>query len=274
MSYRKVLGASTYTGALAADSLSSTGDLSVSGNAAVTGNTTITGNASLQGIITYGATQSITANADANQANATALTEGFNFVATCAANGNGVGLPAAPTAGQVYTVYNGGAFDVGVFPGTGDTIDSLSANVRYYLHPGCTQHFFALSDSAWRTLGRGMRYIKRGDPSAHDFAQTDLTMDSQFNSLALTSIIPPSAYGKLLHMRGRLTHSAARELVLKQDGQTNAIDAVIVRSQVANDSAAHDFNIVCSSAGAIAYQVASSTTAISLTVRGWWVETA
>lgn len=69
----------------------------------------------------------ITASATQTQAGGYALTKAVSVVATSAASGNAVTLPAL-TAGQSVLVFNNGANPIKVFPnGASDTIDGGSA---------------------------------------------------------------------------------------------------------------------------------------------------
>lgn len=252
-------------------------NISASGTLGVTGLSTLT--AGITGNIILANIQSgITANADANQANATALTGALCLVSTCAANGNGVKLPATPTAGQIIEVVNDGATDVGVFPGTGDTIDSLSANTRYYLAAGSRQRFLATSDSAWKTLNRSLRFVDMGDLAASHFSQTDLTMDNAFHDLSLASIIPPSVYsnGRIhpVHIRVTIADNTVGALLrVRTKGFSNLPHGILAVGIVASNTTATSNDIVPNSSGVVEYLASETLTAASISVFGYWVET-
>lgn len=310
MSYRKVISDAVLTGSLTADDLAATDDITagddvtitdlltaqrivsnttsnavtfhgtnvnattnVHGGNVVVGTALYTPVANVATTAVYGITQSITANADANQANATAITTPFSMIATAGVAGAGVILPATPVVGAIYEIFNGGANDVGVYAGTGDQIDSITANSPYYLHPQCTQRFQALSTSAWRTLGRGMRYITRGDPAAADFTQASLTMDNAFYDMDISSIIPLSARGKPVLLRLRLTDASACTLTIKTKGQTNNQNIAYAEVEAGGVDTA-DGQVFTDSSGILSYRVSTGADGIAVTVKGWWVETA
>jgi hypothetical protein len=85
------------------------------------------------------------------QANATAITREINVVST-AAVGSGVRLPAA-VAGMVVMITNTSANTLNVYPATGGSINSLSANSAYAHSAGATLQFIAPTTTQWYTVG-------------------------------------------------------------------------------------------------------------------------
>ena len=100
--------------------------------------------------IVYSNATGITAFATGGQASATALTEEFNNVTTCAAAGDSVKLPTA-AAGLSITVKNSGATSLAVFPFSGDSINALAVNLSVNIPVGGTTTFRAISATVWET---------------------------------------------------------------------------------------------------------------------------
>jgi hypothetical protein len=68
----------------------------------------------------------ITATASGNQATAYQLSNMYNFISTCATNGDSVKLPAAAHLGMEVVVINDGAANAQVFGLGIDTIDAVA----------------------------------------------------------------------------------------------------------------------------------------------------
>lgn len=99
---------------------------------------------------------SITAYATGGQANAVALVMGTNIISVCATSLDSVKLPDVFNAGDIVQVTNKGAKTANVYPASGDTIDSASANTPIPLLPENTLIFFArTANSAWVLLSDG-----------------------------------------------------------------------------------------------------------------------
>ncbi len=90
-------------------------------------------------------TDTITAHAGGGQGSAVALTTQYNIVTVCATTGDSVKLEAA-AAGLIQIVYNNTAHTLAVFPASGDTINSGSANASVNVLAG-TQAIFTAGDS-------------------------------------------------------------------------------------------------------------------------------
>jgi hypothetical protein len=100
--------------------------------------------------IVYSNATGITANAAADQASATALTEEFNNVTTVGAAGRSVKLPTA-VAGLSVTVKNSGANSLAVFPFSGDSINALAADLSVNIPVSGMVTFKAISATVWET---------------------------------------------------------------------------------------------------------------------------
>lgn len=109
---------------------------------------TTTGPVTASGAVTAGGgvvlpTQAnITAHSGGGQANAVALVQGINQIATVAANGDSVRLPAS-AAGISVVVINNSANNANLFPASGDSIESGSANAAFNVPGGKTATFFS-----------------------------------------------------------------------------------------------------------------------------------
>lgn len=90
------------------------------------------------------------AAAGSTQGTATVLTATFNEVTTTG-SGEGVALPSAE-AGEMVMVANQGSNALSVYPASGHSINSLSANVAVSLAADTRKLFFAATGSKWYAL--------------------------------------------------------------------------------------------------------------------------
>lgn len=95
-------------------------------------------------------TTGVSAYGTGGQANATALTTGWNNVTTCATEDDSVALPTA-VAGLVVAVKNNGATRLSVFPFSADSINALAVNLSVNVEVGGLVTFRAISDTVWET---------------------------------------------------------------------------------------------------------------------------
>lgn len=117
------------------------------------------------------------------------------------------------------------------------------------------------------TLG----YTDRGDPSSVDYDQTDLTADGTWNDLDLSSIVPAGVklVDILLSIEGTTKGS---EILLRKNGNTNAINTTGVTLTIANSELHADCQVSCDSSRVIEYNASSSgINVIEITVKGWWI---
>lgn len=85
--------------------------------------------------------------AGSSQGTATALTASFNEVTTVSAS-QGVVLPS-PEAGELVLVANQGANALNVYPASGHSINTLSANAALSVGSDTRKLFFAVTSSKW-----------------------------------------------------------------------------------------------------------------------------
>jgi hypothetical protein len=108
--------------------------------------------ANLQSIVPasvlYATQLALTALAGGGQTGATALKFGINQFSTVATTGNSAILPAS-VLGQEVIVVNNGANSMNVFPASGDTINSGSANAAVAVAAGAQATFKGVSATNW-----------------------------------------------------------------------------------------------------------------------------
>ncbi len=98
-------------------------------------------------------TASITANPGGGQGSAVQLTSTVNNITTVATAGDSVLLPEA-IAGLVVIIQNNGANAADVFPATGETINSGSANAAISIPAGARKEFIGTTTTNWITEQR------------------------------------------------------------------------------------------------------------------------
>ncbi|MBU6231404.1 hypothetical protein KGP36_01945 [Patescibacteria group bacterium] len=96
-------------------------------------------------------TNGITAHSGGGQASAVPLTTTLNRVATVAADGDSVKLPAG-TPGAEITVQNAGAHTLDVYPATGEYIDAGAQNAAVTIAAGKSYTFFCALAAYWGSV--------------------------------------------------------------------------------------------------------------------------
>jgi len=112
-------------------------------------------------------------------------------------------------------------------------------------------------------------FVDRGDPSAVDFDEGDLTVDGSWHDLDLASIVPAGCSAVLL--RVTLDHSGGGDNTIKfrEDGNSNEYNvATVTRCGDASVTATADVLVKVASQ-TIEYNVSSGQT--DIVVGGWWV---
>lgn len=126
---------------------------------------------------TSSAVNALTAFAGGGQGSATPLTAMISRVTTVATIGDSVKLPAS-AVGLVLVVSNAGANAMDVFPGTGDAINSLSANIAVRINAGTTVAFWCSVTGTWHMSPAPLpaaKYTKNTTSGATTAAAGDLT---------------------------------------------------------------------------------------------------
>ncbi len=110
----------------------------------------------------------------------------------------------------------------------------------------------------------------RGDPAAVDWNLGDLTEDGAFHTLDMSGVVPAGA--KAVCLAVDYTGSAVGARIrIKKEGQANAYNIAKVQTQVANVPFWADLIVICDADRKVEYEITSpQTTAVGITVKGWW----
>jgi len=113
-------------------------------------------------------------------------------------------------------------------------------------------------------------FFDRGDPSAADFTQADLTMNgSWINNFSLATQVPAGAKAVVLEVTIK-DGSANQLLMFSENGNSNGINVGAVRTQVANVYNDADLIIALDSDRRVSYWGTAGTDEIYITVKGWF----
>lgn len=118
-----------------------------------------------------------------------------------------------------------------------------------------------------------VNYTDRGDPAAADF--TSLTSDGAWktgaNALDFSSIVPSGAKAMLLRIAVN-DDASGTQVVFRKSGQTNAVNAAQIFTQVSGVWIVGDYILACSSDRKVEYQASNTTIdSIIITCKGWWI---
>lgn len=131
--------------------------------------------------------------------------------------------------------------------------------------------FQSLSDDLRGILGTVGYFVDRGDPTAnYDFIETDLTIDSAWHDMNLSSIVPSGAKAVCLMVR-MVDNLPEKAILLRKNGSAGVINYSILFTQVANISVAQDMIVPCDSNRFIEYYVDTGVNTIFIAVKGWWL---
>lgn len=118
------------------------------------------------------------------------------------------------------------------------------------------------------TFGNG-KYVDRGDPENYDFVKEDLITDQTWHDLDLSSIVPAGI--RLVHLRIRLATPSLAGFQFRRKGNTNAVNAAVVKTQVANVYYYKDVIIPCGLDRIVQYLANNVPwTTLDIAVRGWF----
>ncbi len=121
-----------------------------------------------------------------------------------------------------------------------------------------------------RAEGAGDIYVARGDPAAADFTQADLTLDGAAHDLDLSSILPESAAGGLVHLNVQIADNLVSQVLrMRRKGNTNWFARFGMRTQVTNVSVEQEGWIQLDDARVIEYLITAGTDTVIITVLGW-----
>ena len=117
----------------------------------------------------------------------------------------------------------------------------------------------------------GSIYVYRtDDPSSYDFDETDLTLDSTWRDLDLSSVIPEGA--KAVQLYVRLTDDTSTGLItFRKNGFTGTTNQFQIRNQVANKQTQMTFVCPVDSNGVIEYYSLAGMDSIDIMIMGWYM---
>src|SRR3990167_1403641 len=129
--------------------------------------------------------------------------------------------------------------------------------------PLLNENFNKLNDNDLKHLEN------RGDPTAADFTQANLTTDNTWRDLDLSGTGPKGAKAVFLFVK--LTDDAAgSELSFRKNGNFAAINISTIATQVVNVSVYADLMVFLDTDGKVEYRGSNlAFTAITITVKGW-----
>jgi hypothetical protein len=117
--------------------------------------------------------------------------------------------------------------------------------------------------------GGGHVYVDRGDPSSWDYVVGDLTVDSAWHDLDLSSIVTDSD-ALLVHFRVQITSSSGGKVVmLRENGNTNSYNSLVCLKSSDGVPQIQDGLVSCDTSQVIEYYVTSGVAELGLSVRGW-----
>ena len=113
-------------------------------------------------------------------------------------------------------------------------------------------------------------FTDRGDASAWDFDQDDLTEDATWRDLDLSSIVPAGAKTVLLLVIVK-DDAVGSVFYIRENGNSNEYNKSGIKTMVVNESNMQDFIVACDSDRKVEYYATNTTwTAIAIAVKGWW----
>ena len=112
-------------------------------------------------------------------------------------------------------------------------------------------------------------FINRGDPSAADYSQATLTIDSAYHDLDLSSIVTAGATSILLQV-GFRDGSVGHDAIFRMNDNSNAINISHLTNQVADTWIYSDIIVPCDASRVIEYNLQTGMDFINVTVKGWW----
>lgn len=119
-------------------------------------------------------------------------------------------------------------------------------------------------------VGR-INYVDRGDPSTIDFSKLDITCDTTWYDLDLSSIVPDGAVAVSLVVL-LLDNASNSYIRFRKNGNVHEHNFVTLRTQVSMVYVAQHFTVSCDSDRIIEYAASAlSFTVIAITVAGWYI---
>lgn len=115
-------------------------------------------------------------------------------------------------------------------------------------------------------------WVDRGDPASSDYEAGDLTMDSAWHDLDLSSIVPAGATMVALYV---IIQDGATDSQVKfrKNGNSNVINRAQIRTQVVNGSIDGNMIVHCDQNRVIEYFINATLTICTIIVTGWYIDT-
>jgi hypothetical protein len=180
-------------------------------------------------------------------------------------------FPAAASATgktiKILIVDNREDYELTLAGNGGELIDGV-ANV--YLQAQACSEFYS-DGTGWHWLKKGVKYIERGVVTSPDWSKGSLTEDFAWRSLSLTGIIPNAAKGKHIEFAIFFQGTSGNSLSLSGWNNTTQHNYLYVRAQVTGQGDRTTGHIPSTAAGAVYYRLSNSS-AMNISVRGWWVD--
>jgi len=119
-------------------------------------------------------------------------------------------------------------------------------------------------------VGR-INLVNRGDPSAFDFTQANLTADGAWNDLDLSSIVPAGAIAVLLLVNLN-ENSIGPKIKFRKNGNANNINISEIYPQVSGLDISKEITVFLDTNRVIEYLLSvTGWDQINIVVRGWWI---
>lgn len=113
-------------------------------------------------------------------------------------------------------------------------------------------------------------FVDRGDPAVVDFDQNDLTKDSNWYDLDLSSIVPANTKAILLSVFGAAT-ATNKIIAFRKNGNANEYNAGRLDTQAAGVRLDSQILVACDSSRVVEYFASTATWLyIGITVCGWF----
>ena len=113
-------------------------------------------------------------------------------------------------------------------------------------------------------------FYDRGDPvGAYDFIETDLKINSAWQAMDLSSIVPAGAKAVCLMVR-MIDNLPGKAIFFRKYGNVGVRNYSILFTQVANITVAADMIVACDQNRIIEYYAETGIDIFYITVKGWW----